>query len=305
MLNFKPITSGDKPLYEPFLHALTDRGCELTFSNLCLWGHQQATIYEDHMVLLSQFYGHYMYPYPVGAGDKKVIIDAIMTDAKERQIPLRLTSLNAEAKETLENLYPGKFRFYYNPDSFDYIYDINDLADLAGRKYHKKRNHYKRFQKNFSDYTAEPLSDAILPKVKDFCTAWYADRLAENPEEDFDLEQTALMKLLSAEDSAHNYKALGMEGMVLLSGDKILAFTIGSQMTADTFDVQFEKALAGADGAYAAINCEFAGYIRQKYPHIKFLDREEDMGNPGLRKAKQSYYPHHQIEKYHALFLEN
>lgn len=299
MLDFKPITPNDKALYAPYLRDVKHRGCELAFSNLCLWGHQQATIYENHMVLFSCFYGHYMYPYPVGNGDKKTVLDAIFADAKERQIPLRLTSLNTEAKETLETLYPGKFRFYYNPDSFDYVYDINDLADLAGRKYHRKRNHFKRFQKNFPTYRVESFSDALLPQIKEFCITWYENRLAENPDSDFDMEQTALMKALDT------YHALGMEGLVLLSDDKLLAFTLGSRMTSDIFDVHFEKALPDADGAYAAINHEFAQYIRDKYPEVKFLDREEDMGNPGLRKAKQSYYPHHQIEKYHALLLEN
>lgn len=299
MLDFKPITPNDKSLYEPYLHGVSKRGCELTFANLCSWGYQQATIYDNHMVLFSCFHGHYMYPYPVGCGDKRAVLDAIIADAKEREIPLRLTSLNEEAKETLENLYPGKFRFYYNPDSFDYVYDINDLADLAGRKYHRKRNHYKRFQKNFPNYKSEIITSDSLSAIKQFCVDWYADKSAESPDSDFEMERTALFKVLDA------YEDLGMEGMALYNGDKLLAITLGSQMTFDTFDVQFEKALSEADGAYAAINCEFAGYIRSKFPHIQYLDREEDMGIEGLRKAKQSYYPHHQIEKYSAVLLEN
>lgn len=299
MLDFKPITPTDAPLYKPYLLSAKERGCELTFSNLCSWGYQQATIYNNYMVLFSCFHGHYMYPYPVGTGDPQNVLDAIIADARKRGIPLRLTSLNEEAKATLENLYPGKFRFYYNPDSFDYVYDINDLADLSGRKYHRKRNHYKRFQTNFPNYKAEVISAALLPAVRQFCTNWYADKTDESPDGDFEMEQTALFKVLDS------YDALGMEGLALYDGDRLLAITLGSQMTLDTFDVQFEKALPGADGAYAAINCEFANYIREKYPDIQYLDREEDMGIEGLRKAKQSYYPHHQIEKYFAVLLEN
>ena len=80
---------------------------------------------------------------------------------------------------------------------------------------------------------------------------------------------------------------------------------MGSRLTQDTFDVQFEKAQANIQGAYPAINYEFARYIREKYPDIKYLDREEDMGLEGLRKAKQSYYPHHMIEKCWACLLED
>lgn len=299
MLDFKPITPKDRALYTPYLHSVSNRGCELTFANLCSWGHQQATIYNQHMILFSCFNGHYMYPYPVGCGDKKPVLDAIIADAKERAIPLRLTSLNEEAKNTLENLYPGQFRFYFNPDSFDYVYDINDLADLSGRKYHRKRNHYKRFQKNFPGYSVKPINAALIPEIKAFCLQWYESKRTENPDSDFEMEQTALSKVLDFFD------ALGMEGLALYDKDRLLAITLGSQMTSDTYDVQFEKALSDADGAYAAINCEFAHYIRSKYPDIKYLDREEDMGIEGLRKAKQSYYPHHQIEKYSAVLLEN
>jgi hypothetical protein len=92
---------------------------------------------------------------------------------------------------------------------------------------------------------------------------------------------------------------------VLLDGDQVLAFTMGSQMRNDTFDVHFEKAREDVDGAYPAINQQFAAYIRQKYPQVRFLDREDDMGLEGLRKAKLSYCPDHLIEKYWARLWED
>ena len=91
---------------------------------------------------------------------------------------------------------------------------------------------------------------------------------------------------------------------MLVNGDEILAFTMASRLSEDTFDVHFEKARPDIQGAYAAINCELARYIRDKHPEVKFLDREEDMGIEGLRKAKQSYYPHHQVEKCFAWLSE-
>ena len=81
--------------------------------------------------------------------------------------------------------------------------------------------------------------------------------------------------------------------------------TLGSFLTEDTFDVHFEKALDIADGAYPAINHGFANYLREKYPRLRFLNREDDMGIPGLRKAKESYCPHHLVEKYWACLLED
>ena len=99
-------------------------------------------------------------------------------------------------------------------------------------------------------------------------------------------------------------KELDFEGLVLKENGQVLAMTMGSRHNADTFDVHFEKALDRLDNAYGAINNAFAKYLREKYPDIRWLNREEDMGLEGLRKAKLSYYPHHMIEKSWAHLVE-
>ena len=86
---------------------------------------------------------------------------------------------------------------------------------------------------------------------------------------------------------------------------KIIAMTMGSRMSEAMFDVQFEKALEGYDGAYPTINQAFAAHLREKYPELKWLNREDDMGLEGLRKAKLSYCPDHMIEKNWACLLED
>ena len=98
------------------------------------------------------------------------------------------------------------------------------------------------------------------------------------------------------------YSELGAEGMVLVKSGEIVAFTIATRFFDDTFDVHFEKALSEADGAYAIINSEFAKYIRAKYPEVKYLNREEDMGIEGLRRAKESYRPCKRVVKYRAKY---
>ncbi len=294
MINFKPITLEDKSIYQHYLSDGKERGCEFSFTNLYSWGHQSAALLHDHIVLLSNFYHHYFYPHPIGSGDQKPVLDAIIADAAKRGIPCRITGLNEKDKQTLETLYPGMFCFSFDRDSFDYVYAIDDLADLKGRKYHRKRNHFKRFQNAYPEYRVEPLNDANLSRTEQMIDAWYENRLLENPEEDYQLERAALHTAL------RDYKELALEGLLLIKNEEILAVTLGSPMSSDTFDVHFEKARWDVEGAYTAINCEFARYIRDKYPEIKYLNREEDMGIPGLRKAKESYFPHHQIEKYRA-----
>ena len=298
MIPFEPIKIENKVLYQKYLLDGTERGCEYSFVNLYAWGRQNATIIHDHLVIYSQFNCRTIYPFPVGTGNKKVVLDALIADAKERGIACRFTGLSAADRETLETLYPKQFHFHCSRDTFDYIYDINDLADLKGRTYQKKRNHCNRFRQEHPNYRVEPLTPNNLPLVEAFAAKWYETKLAENSENDFLMEQTALSKVF------RHYEALDIDGLILFDYDKILAFTLGSLCTPNTFDVHFEKGLSDVNGAYAIINCEFAHYIRKKYPQIQFLNREDDMGIEGLRLAKQRYYPHHMIEKYWAHMSE-
>ncbi len=297
-IDFQPFTVQDKPLYEAHLSGEHERGCEFSFANLYLWGRQRFAVLHDHVVLFSQFDRRSVYPYPVGDGDKKAVLDAIIADAKARGIPCRITGLGASARQTVEQLYPNKFRFHSDEGSFDYVYAIDDLADLKGKKYHGKRNHLNRFAETFPDYTVEPITDENVSDAIEMVARWYEERLRENPDADYHMEKAAIEKAF------RDYHALEMEGLLLKNGDDVLAITLASRLSEDTFDVHFEKARPDVNGAYTAINCEFARYIREKYPSVRYLDREEDMGLEGLRKAKRSYHPHHMVKKYWACLLE-
>ncbi|MBQ8278343.1 MAG: DUF2156 domain-containing protein [Roseburia sp.] len=299
MITFNPITLEDKENYQRYLLNKNDQGCEYSFANLYLWGRQSATILHDHLVLFSQYNRRSVYPYPVGTGDKRTVLDAIIADAKERGIPCRITSLNSDDMQTLEALCPGRFRFHCDRGSHDYVYAIDDLADLPGKKYQKKRNHCNRFKTDNPNYRVEPLNENNLSLVKEMIGNWYWDKLAENPEADYLMEQTALYKAL------RHFHELEMDGLVLFIENEVVAITLGSRLTPNTIDVQFEKAKGEINGAYAVINQEFARYLRAKYPEVKFLNREEDMGIEGLRIAKQRYFPHHMIEKCWAHLMED
>ena len=144
----------------------------------------------------------------------------------------------------------------------------------------------------------ETLTPANIDAVREMAAKWYEARLAHDPQADFHLEQRALRRALD------RFEVLGLEGMVLYDGDRVIAFSIASQLSTDTMDVHFEKALEDVDGAYTAINQAFAQHLRDKHLHIRYLDREEDMGIEGLRKAKLSYCPDHLTEKYWARLWE-
>ena len=299
MIDFQPLELAQKPRYDALLGCSGERGCEYSFANLYMWGRQRAAFVNGNLVLFSQYNRRSVYPFPVGCGDLTATLEAIIHDAKARGIPCRLCGLTQANCETLETLFPGKFRFHHDRDSFDYIYDINHLADLPGRKFQRKRNHLNRFLQMHPDYRVEPITAENQPQVEAFVARWYELRLQEDPHGDFHMEQAAFRKAM------RHWEALEMEGLVLYDGGEMLAMTMGSRLSTCTFDEHFEKALDRNDGAYGAINREFARYLRDKYPALRWLNREDDMGLEGLRKAKLSYNPDHMVEKSWACLLED
>ena len=297
MIDFQRLNIADKARYDEILMNCGHRGCEYTFVNLFLWGRQKAAFLGDRLLLQSQFDRKSVYPFPVGEGDLKTALDAIIADARERGIPCYLSSLKPEECEVVESMYPGCFSFHMARDYFDYVYDINGLADLKGRKYQKKRNHLNGFRKANPDISFVPVEEVDPEELTAMLELWYERRMEANPDMDFHLEQLAIGRALQFREE------LGFEGLVLLVEGKIAAFALGSRMNEDTFDIHFEKALDEA--AYPAINQGFAAYLREKHPELKWLDREDDMGLEGLRKAKLSYNPDMMIEKYWARLWED
>ena len=299
MIAFKPITLEQKSLYAPYLRCGSHRGCAYSFVNLYLWGRQSAAIVENTLVVFSQFDRKSVYTFPCGCGDPAPALSALVADAGERGIPCRLVGLTQDDCALLERLYPGKLRCHFDRNTFDYVYDINDLADLPGRKFQKKRNHLNRFRQQNPDFSLEPIMPENLPEVTALVEKWYALREAADPHSDFHMERAAIKKALQ------HMQTLDLEGLLLRTGEGVVAMTLGSPLSDDTFDIHFEKALDSADGAYPAINNGFARYLREKYPQLRFLNREDDLGIEGLRKAKLSYNPHHMVEKSWAHLTED
>ena len=299
MIDFHRLKLNQKEQYNEILFSVPPRGCEYSFVNLCLWGRQQVAFLHGCVAFFSHFNGRSVYPYPIGNGDRRAVLEEILRDAKERGIPCRITVMRDADREELEAWFPGKFHIRSSRDGYDYVYDIHDLADLKGRKFQKKRNHVNRFRTQHPDYEIVELNPCNMPMAQHMLNDWFLYRKETDPEGDYLLENIALAR------ACQNYAVLGMDGILLMEKGKVLAVTMGSRMAEDTFDIHFEKAREDVDGAYPTVNCEFARYLRLKYPDILFLDREDDLGLEGLRKAKLSYNPHHMIEKYTATCMED
>ncbi len=294
MISFQRLKPSQRSLCQPFLQTAAHRGCGYSFGNLVLWGQQHMAVEGSYLVLFSHFQGRSMYPFPAGSGDLKGQVEAIVRDARERGIPCRFIGMTASEVEALEALFPGEFCFHCDRDAFDYVYDIHDLAELKGRRFQQKRNHVNRFTSEHPDAYVRPISRDNLADCQRVVSEWFESREQAEPYGDFRLEKVAL------ERSFRFLEELELEGLVLYADGRPIAMTMGSRLNADTMDIHFEKADASVTGAYAAVNRAFARYLRDKYPELKYLNREDDMGEPGLRKAKLSYQPHHLVEKYWA-----
>ena len=277
MISFHKAEAADRVWAHEILKNCEYPGAEYAFSCMYLWSDYFGELGRvgDHLTQHASWRGREVYLYPAGAGDIKGAIEAIRADAAERGGPLRLRSLTKDKKEELEALYPGKFEFTACRNSYDYIYTVEELSELHGKKLQSKRNHCNRFEDEFPDwFTAQEL-----------------DQLQ--------LEKTALQRAFD------HFDELEMDGLLLSDGERIIAFSMGSRMNRDYYDVGFEKAFPDVNGAYAMINREFSRMIAEKYPEVQFLNREDDMGSEGLRRAKESYQPTVLLEKYVADWKEN
>lgn len=291
MLNFQTITPEKRELIHQNLYLARGHGSEYSFANLFFWGDQKFAVLENEPVFLSRFGTWYSYLLPQGT-DLRMAISALRQDAHERNIPFRLFGLTAREVEQVGLLFPEEFSFRPMRDSFDYVYEIDRLAELHGKKLQAKRNHCNRFEAAFPDYEVLTLTPELLPRCRSMAQQWYLAHESAHPETNFDGEKRALA-------SAFDYfTELHMEGIALQTGEELVAFSMGNRIREDTFDVNFEKAIPEINGAYPMVNREFARRIREKYPAVRFLNREDDMGLEGLRRAKESYFPDVLLEKF-------
>ena len=301
MLEFKAPTPADKPWVDRLLARSGYLGCDYNFTNIFVWqrayGLQIGRI-EDFLVVHLCGRMGCSYMYPAGSGDLAVAVRTLAQDAAGRGEPLRLVCLTEEQMAQLEGLFPGQFRFQADRDGYDYLYEIDRLADLGGKKLHAKRNHINRFMENNPSWVYEEITPESLAECLEMDREWYRrslQREGEAEERDLGDEGIALRTAME------HYQALGLEGGLLRVYGEVVAFTMGDHITPEVYDVHFEKAYGELQGAYAMVNREFARWVRARHPQVKYLNREDDMGVEGLRKAKESYYPDRMVEKYAAV----
>lgn len=288
MLELKPIELGDQSWIKPLLKTADFRGSVYSFGSHFIWGKQ-------YQVQVGRFQDRYIvstgaekpsFLFPVGSSPLKPAIEAIMEHCTETGVPFRMHGILEESKAELEAAFPGQFSFAEDRDSFDYIYTSESLATLTGKKLHAKRNHINQFiQGNWSFEEITPENQAECLEMNE----QWCEVNGCSEDENKQRERCAVQR------SFDHYDALGFRGGLLRLDGRVVAYTVGEPLNSDTFVIHFEKAFSEVRGAYPAINQMFVKNCLSEY---RYINREEDMGLEGLRKAKLSYQPEILLTEY-------
>ncbi len=295
MLTFKPVALQDRDLINSFLSKQNYRASDLCFTNLCCWGSRFDTRFavEDGWLFIRfcDNNGRNSYLKPIGEGDIREGVQAIMDDHKQFDTLFQMRGLTREMIDEIEAAMPGLFDYRLNRSVSDYIYTTEKLTHLRGKKLQSKRNHINRFMRE-NDWSYKSLTGhpELVKECKAMLDEWMVvNRDEKDPTLTYDVHATTMM--------LDNFEYLELRGGLICVDNRIAAFTIGEPLTEDTIVVHVEKAFATIHGAYAIINQQFAEHEAEGYTYI---NREEDMGIENLRKAKLSYQPDILLEKFNA-----
>ncbi len=289
MLDFHTPTLEDKPWVDGVLASYKCMNCAFTFAQMYLWSlHYGTQICRHGSCLLGRGgIDRHRYYYPIGEYDIREIIDVLSLDAERRGEELVLILAEDWQVEELEQAFPNRFQRSSDRDDCDYIYKASDLIELPGRKYHGKRNHISRFTREHPDWIYEPIDADNTEECIRACHIWHDAQ--RNVDSSLAHERIILEKALVQRET------LGLIGGLIRCDGQVAALTLGERLNSNTFVVHFEKALPGYEGAYPVINNQFASHELREY---EYINREEDLGIEGLRKAKLSYHPAILLEKF-------
>jgi hypothetical protein len=286
---FKNLNLEDKNIFNKLYEKYPPIHSDYVFTTMISWKEYAKYKYanfKDHIVILTNIEDKLSIRPPIGKFNED-IFSQILKIAKRIDSDLPIGMIDPRFKDWILNNYP-QLKLTPNRDFFDYVYLSSDLANLPGSKYRKIRNRLNKFIKNYK-YEIEPISEDNINDIRKFLKRWClwkdceSDPLLEN-------ERKAVMYSIS------NFFKLGLSGISIIVNGNIEACAVYEQMNQDTIVVHYEKGSPDYDGIYKAINMETAKLVEKDY---KYINRESDMGVPGLRKAKESYNPHNMVEINH------
>lgn len=287
---FKKITLEDKPIFDEAFQRLQYLGSECTFTNLFIWRecYDIRWAQEEGFLLVQVLRDNTSFLLPPFGG-KVEDLPSIMQKLYNKLGAFEMRGIYRDIIEELEEALPGKFIYVLDRTNSDYIYRVYNLANLSGRKYHQKKNHANAFRKAYPNYQYVPMTKDIIKDCLEFSKKWYDERV------EIEYDDSLHCEMLAIKEALNNFEALGFRGAVILVDGNIEAMTFGEKINNDTAVIHVEKANPNIRGLYAVINQEFC---QREWSDLKYINREEDMGLEGLRRAKQSYQPKYLLDKF-------
>ena len=296
-MNFKEININSKKELDPYFDIVDYEACEYCFATLYLWQHVYKTRYyigEDFAVIMAENEGNTFSILPLATKERlPEVIDFVVKYFTKEGKKVCFRGVTKEVVQVLNENYPKQFEYTEERDLFDYVYDGESLRTLAGKKNQKKRNHLNYFLKEFEGrYEYKLLNEENFDECLELLKEWTLKK-EENDEHDegIDDEYIGIKKIFKDYELLKD--KLKIAGVYV--DNKLEAFTIGELINPNMALVHIEKANPNIRGLYQYINQQF---ILNEFPEVEFVNREEDLGIPGLRKAKLSYHPVRFVEKY-------
>jgi hypothetical protein len=289
--DMRPLGLEDREELQRLLGELRPEQSELTFTNLFIWR-------DAYQLQMSRLGGtvaifscradpedSFVLP-PLGPGANGGIVRRCLEHmAAEGHRP----RLARATKGDLARLGVTEDKFAVEPDrdQWDYVYLVRDLIELSGSRYHRKRNHMEQFRSQY-EFSYRPLTPDLVPGCQELQDRWCDEKHC-------DLVATLRAEARAVKKVLQSHEALGVSGGCIEVDGKVEAFSLGELLNPQTVVIHIEKANAGYHGLYQVINQQF---LEKAWSHARYVNREQDLGVPGLRRAKESYYPDHMVEKF-------
>ena len=291
MLTFDPITADNICKTAEYFKYKISRTSDYTLGAMYMWRdfyQSSFTIFDDMILYKVKFLNRTSFTFPVGGGSLPKAMEAIKEYCKANDIPMWFCTVPEEAVDTLVNDFGGTRPCTSNRDWADYLYQADDLADMAGRKFSGQRNHINKFKKLYPNYTYQRITNENIPRVINFLMDY-----EKNHGKEASLAQEELSRTLELIPFLDKFK---LPGAFLEVDDVIVAIAIG-EIIKDTLYCHIEKANRDYPGSYQMIVKEFSSDMRNSFG-IQYINREEDVGDLGLRTSKLSYHPTALLDKF-------
>ncbi len=300
MIEFRDLTLEDKDFINTYFRKGQYNNSECTFTNMFIWRECYAVQWAvvDGLLVIKPGQADESWILPPYGDYSQCDLKAVLLQLRdyfaEKGKPLMLRAVTESFKEVLDETCPGMFELEEERDLEDYLYNGDDLRELKGRKYHSKRNHLSNFRKNYPDYEYQAMTADMREEIWDYINLWCKQKECSGK-----FSPGLICEKHAIREALDHFDELDYKGAVIRLNGQIEAFTMGEKINDETVVIHVEKANGTINGLYSAINQEF---LLHEWADVAFVNREEDTGDEGLRKAKMSYHPVALVKKYKGVY---